>query len=79
MAVVHEVGEGFLEEVGGKDVHGEADGGEAVDEVGRDDDVAEAERGAENFAEGSDVNDAVAGIEALEEGMGMESKRYSLS
>src|ERR1700728_122150 len=70
MAVVHEVGEGCLKQVGRKDIDGEANGGEAMHEVGGYNDGAEAERGAQDFAEGSNVDDAVAGVESLEGGDG---------
>jgi hypothetical protein len=68
VAVAHEVGEHGLVEGRGAVVEGFANAAEARDEVVRDDDVADAQRGEQDLAEGADVDDALIGVEALERG-----------
>ena len=60
-----------LVEMGRTDVHGVAHGEEWIDEIGRNDEVADAKRGEEHFAEGANVDNAGSVVETLEGGNGL--------
>jgi hypothetical protein len=71
VAFAEKVGEDRLIEMRRADVHGVTHGKKGIDEVGGNDEIADAESGEEHFAESTNVDDARRVIETLERGDGL--------
>src|SRR3984885_11087488 len=68
VSFTHEVAESFLMEVGWKYVHRRANGNEVFYQILWNHDVAKTQGGKEDFTEGSDIDDPIIPIEALQGG-----------
>src|SRR5690242_11583266 len=66
MSFHNKIGEHFLIEGGGAQVHGSAHEQEAVDEIGRQHEIAQPQRWKQHLAERPDVDYASIGIEPLQ-------------
>src|SRR5579872_233515 len=66
VAFLDEIGEHLLIERWHTEIYDAAHKDKAVNQIGRNDEVTETQRGKDHFAEGADVNHAGVGVESLQ-------------